>query len=472
MSEEGALLAAICAEPEEDTPRLAYADWLDEHAGSLPKAKRESARLRAELIRVQCALFRMPPEEEDADSATSRVELENREAELLKNTNRRQAWAKPFGREVGVGRDAGRFIRGFARYASGTPGDYFAAGEALFDVSPVHEISCNWLDAASTNRLLALPWLGRVRRFYAHANFGDEAAVAEKVFAAPSLANVEDLTLSAAEFVSPGGPVGNRPLAALRRLELQGGGNGRPDTLARLGELLPADLRLRELYFSVPRQFANEPAPHDLGAPPQLGSLERLVLFAEFARDRPHRPGVEGACALAARLRPTLRSLRLSGRSDRPGEGLTATEVEALAAALAPNLRALALPVADADAFAALADSPLLATVTALSVSAPELEGDDLLRLARSPRAGNLVRLNLGGCGVGTAGMQALGRAAFAPNLVWLGVSRCTVGKAGVDVLCDPAAFPRLRYLRAYQAVRDKAQQERLRARFGSALLL
>lgn len=82
MTDEDALLAAICAKPLEDTPRLAYADWLDEHADAgekpraepqLPSAKPKRARkqkateppsappgafraLRAELIRAQVAL--------------------------------------------------------------------------------------------------------------------------------------------------------------------------------------------------------------------------------------------------------------------------------------------------------------------------------------------------------------------------------------------------------------------------------
>ena len=43
-----ALYAACLAEPDEDTPRLAYADWLDEHD--------ENAQ-RAELIRVQCGII-------------------------------------------------------------------------------------------------------------------------------------------------------------------------------------------------------------------------------------------------------------------------------------------------------------------------------------------------------------------------------------------------------------------------------
>jgi uncharacterized protein (TIGR02996 family) len=37
MTERESLTRAICANPEEDTPRLAFADWLDEHGGD-PRA--------------------------------------------------------------------------------------------------------------------------------------------------------------------------------------------------------------------------------------------------------------------------------------------------------------------------------------------------------------------------------------------------------------------------------------------------
>ncbi len=46
MSDEAALLAAIVANAEDDTPRLVYADWLDEH----------EAPIQAEFIRTQCRL--------------------------------------------------------------------------------------------------------------------------------------------------------------------------------------------------------------------------------------------------------------------------------------------------------------------------------------------------------------------------------------------------------------------------------
>jgi uncharacterized protein (TIGR02996 family) len=49
MSDEDALLAAIDANPEEDTPRLVYADWLDEHGQAI----------RAEFIRVQVEVARV-----------------------------------------------------------------------------------------------------------------------------------------------------------------------------------------------------------------------------------------------------------------------------------------------------------------------------------------------------------------------------------------------------------------------------
>lgn len=47
---EAAFLVDILAHPEDDTPRLIYADWLEEHG----------AEERAELIRVQCRLAQQP----------------------------------------------------------------------------------------------------------------------------------------------------------------------------------------------------------------------------------------------------------------------------------------------------------------------------------------------------------------------------------------------------------------------------
>lgn len=52
LSDCDALLAAIRDHPEEDTPRLMFADWLDEQGG-------EEGAARAEFIRLQCELTRL-----------------------------------------------------------------------------------------------------------------------------------------------------------------------------------------------------------------------------------------------------------------------------------------------------------------------------------------------------------------------------------------------------------------------------
>lgn len=52
MTEQDAFINAICTNPDDDTARLVYADWLDEH--DQPE--------RAEFIRVGCELATMPPE--------------------------------------------------------------------------------------------------------------------------------------------------------------------------------------------------------------------------------------------------------------------------------------------------------------------------------------------------------------------------------------------------------------------------
>src|SRR6516162_529357 len=48
-SQADVFLEAILENPDDDTPRLVYADWLDERGDSASAA-------RAEFIRVQCAL--------------------------------------------------------------------------------------------------------------------------------------------------------------------------------------------------------------------------------------------------------------------------------------------------------------------------------------------------------------------------------------------------------------------------------
>src|SRR4051794_36083560 len=55
MSRAG-FLAAICEHPDDDTPRLIYADWLDEYGD-------DNGRARAAFIRAQVERARLPPDD-------------------------------------------------------------------------------------------------------------------------------------------------------------------------------------------------------------------------------------------------------------------------------------------------------------------------------------------------------------------------------------------------------------------------
>jgi uncharacterized protein (TIGR02996 family) len=71
IDEQRALWAAIRANPADETPRLVYADWLQEHGDEA----------RAEFIRVQCELGKLPYDRRK--QRKRRAELEAKESALL-----------------------------------------------------------------------------------------------------------------------------------------------------------------------------------------------------------------------------------------------------------------------------------------------------------------------------------------------------------------------------------------------------
>src|SRR2546427_10728947 len=95
MSAEQGLLSDICERPEDDTPRLVYADWLDDH--DQPE--------RAEFIRVQVERAKL-------GVVGPRVaELELRERELL--AAHAPDWLEPLNLGLGeVGFERGFVVEG------------------------------------------------------------------------------------------------------------------------------------------------------------------------------------------------------------------------------------------------------------------------------------------------------------------------------------------------------------------------
>jgi uncharacterized protein (TIGR02996 family) len=97
MSTQQALFQAVLDAPEDDAPRLVYADWLEDHGQAE----------RGQLIRVQCELARLPA------SDPQRQRLQRQEVSLLRG--RKKQWKA----ELPVLRGVrwGDFERGFVAEA-------------------------------------------------------------------------------------------------------------------------------------------------------------------------------------------------------------------------------------------------------------------------------------------------------------------------------------------------------------------
>src|SRR5689334_22533376 len=95
MTHDEAFLKDICTNPDDDAPRLIYADWLDEHGQ--PE--------RAEFIRTQCELARL------AENDERRSALAARELELL--VAHRAEWSAPL---TGWGAEKSVFRCGFVEF--------------------------------------------------------------------------------------------------------------------------------------------------------------------------------------------------------------------------------------------------------------------------------------------------------------------------------------------------------------------
>jgi uncharacterized protein (TIGR02996 family) len=161
-------LTAILDNPADDQPRLAYADWLDEHCDP-----------RGEFIRVQCRLA--------AGKDRCLFELETRERELLHEFA--AAWAGPIAGLV----DWWAFHRGFVEEI-GTASDRFLAhADALFREAPIREI--HFSNIGKPEAVADCPHVGRAPFIDFSGNrLGDHGI--RRLAGSPNLAGVRVLNLS------------------------------------------------------------------------------------------------------------------------------------------------------------------------------------------------------------------------------------------------------------------------------------
>src|SRR5688572_1070690 len=145
MSSHAAFLGAIRENPDDDTPRLAFADWLTEQGESE----------RGEFVRVQVERARLP---EDDDRHSN---LHARELRLL--GTHLPAWGAgpPLLR-------TGRFRRGFVEYVEGTAATLVEQLPEVAALTPIREVRIGNLGAEDGlgAKLAELPALAHVEAVF------------------------------------------------------------------------------------------------------------------------------------------------------------------------------------------------------------------------------------------------------------------------------------------------------------------
>ncbi|HEY7427860.1 MAG TPA: TIGR02996 domain-containing protein [Gemmataceae bacterium] len=121
QSHADAFLEAILQDPDDDTPRLIFADWLEEQGDSRSAA-------RAELIRVQCMLADGPL------SPRRRIESARRQQEILEEFS--DEWTRPLHDLV----RNWNFHRGFIDEVALWSETFLACADRLFRQAPIQHM--------------------------------------------------------------------------------------------------------------------------------------------------------------------------------------------------------------------------------------------------------------------------------------------------------------------------------------------
>jgi uncharacterized protein (TIGR02996 family) len=446
VTTESALFTAICAHPDEDTPRLALADYLEE-TGTPANVD------RAHFIRAQVELANLPPEDDDRDTCDryTRLTLES-ERLFARNTKtwarRRNTPRRPPLTELRYG---WWFRRGFQEFPFAHVDHFLPLGEELFRHHPVSGLTAESVTAPQLKALLRLPWLGRVRSLWL---CGQDEPDWSPVFRADALARLPSLNLSDGTFARSAPP--GRGLDGLREL--------------RVARLPPAAGRVKRLLNALPHDRLET---LDIGyARWTAADLLELAESEKLANLRRIYAGVsDGTPADFERYTAT----KLWRRS--PTASLTWMSGEKAAhlpsAPPSPGLRVVRFAATSRTTLAemrAIAASPLLRTVTRLDFLGAWSGADKLEALLASPHLGNLAALDLSHCELGPEGARLLADSPVSDGLVRLNLGYCRVRQDGAKALLASPRFGRLRQLSLAGNSLRPAMVAQLRERFGDGV--
>jgi uncharacterized protein (TIGR02996 family) len=348
-----AFLQAILHEPDDDTHRLVYADWLDDHGDP-----------RGEFIRVQCELDRL-----GADDPTRQVLLER--SETLQRRHSR-AWAGDVDDLV----SAYDYRRGFVECVRIDAVALLQHGDRLFELAPIRELH---LTALSEH----LPYLAACAPLRNLTSLdlicpSEDVSTLEEFFASPHLAGLTRLKVRQSSAVPRA--LGRSYLPFLESLDLAGSVVRADDVRHLATGRLPRLDRLGLRSTSL-----DESAVQVLAAAPMLGRLSALDLRYNFLPAE--------AAETLARSPWTARLRSLSLGSNLLGD----SGVAALAATPMPSLTRLFLSQnrLQGPGVKAIARAAHRANLTHLDVDYNDLSSESLTKLAASPHLHSLQALFL-----------------------------------------------------------------------------
>jgi uncharacterized protein (TIGR02996 family) len=202
LTHEDAFLQAVRDDPDDDAPRLVYADWLEERGDVT----------RAEFIRVQCELERLA-----ADDAR-RPALVRRQRLLM--LGHEAEWAGPLPGLV----SNWQFCRGFVERVTVEAQRFLRDADALLDLAPIRTARLLGVTPGLCRELALSRHLGRLAELdLLHAGGSAIAASgAEALVRSPYLANLAALRLHGHHLGNAGARAvaGSPSLAALTALDL------------------------------------------------------------------------------------------------------------------------------------------------------------------------------------------------------------------------------------------------------------
>jgi uncharacterized protein (TIGR02996 family) len=419
-TDRAALLAGIREAPEDDAPRLVFADWLED----------QGEAERGRFIRLQCQAARLPEWGEERDR------LQEEAARVLIEHGSRWVGEPP------AGLDNSLLERGFwSRLCYDVP-SYLGEVERrpLHELAPVQSLRLTDL-AGRLDDVLACPALAWVDSLELDREVDD--AEVGRLARSPHLRGLRTLSLRSRSLTAFGvaALLAEDVLPGLRRLRLHlvRLGDGGLGVLARrpgLGRL--TGLEMLACGFG-------SAGVAELVRSRHVRRLEQLELGGLHYHDRAANIG-DGALEALARPRqlPALRELTLDDVQATPAAWRTLAR-----SALAGRLRGLKIhqSILGEDDVEALFHDTRLTHLDSLTVGTAEPTPEVVGLLARSPVLAKVRKLDLSNNDLGPPGAASLAVGLRLPNLGELALDFNRLGDEGIEALAASGHFPNLRRL-------------------------